>query len=32
LRLHRRRIHRRSDQKVDEVFSGDFWLVHSCQR
>ena len=32
LRFHRRRIHRSGDQKVDEVFSGDFRLVHSCQR
>jgi len=32
LRLHRRRIHRGGDQKVDEVFSSDFWLGQSSQR
>ena len=29
LGLHRRRIHRRSGQEVDEVFRGNFCLVHS---
>jgi hypothetical protein len=32
LSIHRRRIHRCGDKEVDEVFSGDFSLVHSCQR
>ena len=32
LSIHRRRIHRCGDKEVDEVFSGDFSLVHSYQR
>ena len=28
LGLHRRRIHRRGGQEVDEVFRGKFWLIH----
>ena len=32
LSIHRRRIHRCGDKEVDEVFSGDFSVVHSCQR
>jgi hypothetical protein len=32
LRFHRRRIHRSGNQKIDEVFSGDFSLVHMWQR
>ncbi len=32
LSIHRRRIHRCGDKEVDEVFSGDFSLVYSCQR
>ncbi len=32
LSIHRRRIHRCGDKEVDEVFSGDFSLVHSYQK
>jgi len=28
LGLHRRRIHRRGGQEVDEIFSGNFCLIH----
>ena len=28
LGFHRRRIHRRGGQEVDEVFRGKFWLIH----
>jgi hypothetical protein len=31
LRFHRHHIHRSGDQKIDEVFSGDFRLVHRWQ-
>lgn len=29
--LHHRRIFRGGDQKVNEDFSGDFWLVYTCK-